>query len=388
MQLKHRHIQLSLAIILFIAALILLIIILEPSSTGYVEEKIAIPESKAVKKISGGDVSIRKAIAQSLSDTCAEARRPSQPDVVQPYTEDEREELLQRLQNDINKTKRTLIASSDPEHKHVSALLEEDPILRIDLISQALEAHADAYLLWDAVRICADSLNETGCPISEWEKKMLDVDGQNSEAWIRAAANRYESGDLGSAYAAMQQAAVAAESEDYWTHRLAMLERGFLAGSDLSFENRIERAFSVSAMQLPDYGAYVDMCKAEAPESIDWAYACLRYGETAERLGKTLIGQAIGRAIQKIALEAIGDDEQLTALERRGATTREQMNLDAQLNARLSQTSRLGIVGSSPTLFFAYLANIQTYGEAHAMTTLNSAIRDWLAENQDAGCVQ
>jgi hypothetical protein len=169
----------------------------------------------------------------------------------------------------------------------------------------------DAFVLWGAVHICAEEREANGCLLRDWEERLLKVDGQNSESWIRVAANRYKAGEPDSALDALRHAATAAETRAYWADTIGMVERGFAAGSDYAFSERVLMAFGFAASELSNYRDYVTMCKEQSAKNVDWAYTCLAYGELVENQGKTDMGVSIARSIQLLALEALGGEEKL-----------------------------------------------------------------------------
>jgi len=276
-----------------------------------------------------------------------------------------------------------LSVSSSAEHLHLAALLDNDPESRIDLLDRAVSRNPnDAFLLWGAVQICSKESDATGCPLREWEKRLLEIDGQNSESWVRVAANRYEAGEVDSALEAMRYAATAAETRAYWTETIEMIERGFAAGSDYSFPERAEMAFGFAATEIPNFADYVTMCEERSANSVDWAYACLAYGELVEDQGKTEMGVSIAFSIQKLAFKALGDADDLAAVEQRRQARRQELLVSAGEN--YMATARLLL--SSPAIFSAYLAAVRTHGEPGARAYLADETSRLLREKPELAC--
>ena len=319
-------------------------------------------------------------ISSSLAEICS-ADDEDSANVTQSYAETMTQ--IEQYKELIRNVKDRLVVSTEAEHLHLAALLETDISSRVELITKAMSRNPnDAYLVWDAVQICADMADQSDCPLREWENRLIAIDGQNSESWVQIAANRYVAGDADEALRAMRHAATSAESRAYWTEAIEMIERGFAAGSDYSFSERAGAAFGIAATKLPDYGTYVNMCKEQSAGSAVWAYVCLAYGELVENQGKTDMGQSIARSIQKLALEAIGDEEKLAAvLDRQQLSKQEMWGLARDhnfLNERL--------IFSSPAIFSAYLAAIRTHGEVGARTYLREETSRWLDQHQDLDC--
>ena len=162
------------------------------------------------------------------------------------------QEEFEAYLNKLKELKLSLSESSSAEHLHVAALLEDDPAVRVELLDRAISRNRDdAFLLWGAVQICSESGASVDCPLRDWEQRLIAVDGQNSESWVRVAANRYAAGEYDAALEAMRYASTAAESRAYWTEMIEMSERGFAAGSDYAFPERAFMALNVAATKLP-----------------------------------------------------------------------------------------------------------------------------------------
>jgi hypothetical protein len=276
-----------------------------------------------------------------------------------------------------------LSASAAAEHLHLAALLSDDPALRIELLDRAIAGHpSDPFLIWGAVQICSEVDAAIPCPLPDWEKRLIAVDGQNSESWVRIAANRYAAGEYDQALDAMRYASTAAESRAYWTETIEMIERGFAAGSDFAFPERAFMAVGVAASRLPRYGDYVTMCKEQSAKNVDWAHTCIAYGELVEHQGKTEMGVAIARSIQKLALEALGEWEKAAEVEQRLQARRQQRT--DRFNNDNDVTERL--VFSNPTLFYSYLAAVRSKGELEARLYLTEEVERLIEQQPELAC--
>ncbi|MDZ7768224.1 MAG: hypothetical protein U5K38_03725 [Woeseiaceae bacterium] len=89
------------------------------------------------------------------------------------------------------------------------------------------------------------------------------------------------------------------------------------------------------------------MCEERSSQSVDWAYACLAYGELVENQGKTEMGVSIARSIQRLALEGLGEVDKAAEVQQR-IDTRRQERLDSikDYNPRIDR-----LIFSNPTLF-------------------------------------
>ena len=246
------------------------------------------------------------------------------------------------------------------DHLHAAALLASDPALRLELIERSLaENPDDRFGLWSAVRICSRAPGSFDCPLRDREQRLAAIDGHNSETWVQVAANRYAEGDHDAALAALRQAGAAAESNGYLAETIELMERAMAAGTDLPLPGRAVTAWGLAAGELPRYGSYVTMCREASAQSPDWAYACLAYGELIERQGKIELGVRIGLSIQRLALDALGDETGAAAVQGRlQARQAEWRNL---FEGRKPGTERL--IFLNRRLFSAYLAAIRSHGE-------------------------
>ncbi len=283
------------------------------------------------------------------------------------------------------KTSDRLSSSSNPEHLHVAALLEEYPPARIALLDRAIsQDSSDAFLLWSAVRICSELDDRADCRLEEWQQRLIEIDGQNSESWVRVATNRYAAGDKAGALEAMQHASTAAESRIYWTEAVETLERGYAAATDLEFSQRALMAFGVAASQLPSFAPALNMCREESADNEVWAYTCLAYGELAENLGKTEIGVSIGQSFQILASEGLGDEQKAATVRLRQDARRDEMINDISNREYNAMIER--VFFSDPTLFSAYLMAVRSDGEIEAQRNINSQIERLLEQRPELAC--
>lgn len=277
----------------------------------------------------------------------------------------------------------TLSASSSAEHLHLAALLDDDPASRFELLDAAISrSPSDPLLVWGAVQICSEAIETMPCPLRDWERLLIAVDGQNSESWVRVAANRYAASEHDAALEAMRHASTAAESRAYWTEMIEMIERGFAAGSNFGFPERAVMALGFAASELPRYGDYVRMCEERSARSVDWAYACLAYGELVESQGKTEMGVSIARSIQRLAFEGLGEVEKAAEVQER-IEARRQERLDSikDFNPGIER-----LTFSNPTLFTAYLAAIRSEGEEAARRQITAQIEHLLEQQPELAC--
>lgn len=315
----------------------------------------------------------------SVEDLCAYeeyAARAERFDLDWNRAAEEYESMLRQIGH-------RLMVSENPEHLHTAALLEEDPERRMDLMARAVAAGGDEpFHVWSAVRMCAELIEETSCPLQAWQGRMLELDAQNSEAWMLAAAVRFQAGAGGAALDALQRAAASSESRVYWPETIEMTDRAFAAASDLPFRDRVAQGADFASLSLPNYLSYVTMCQEQSEQSQDWAYACLRYGEVSEREGKAAIGQRIALIIQRVALKSLGDEA------RQRAATERYEKVQGAMDAALTDShDAMMMVTSSPTLFSRYLASFRRAGEVETMASIHREAGRWARRHRDLDCI-
>lgn len=276
--------------------------------------------------------------------------------------------------------KERLAVSIDAEHLLVAAMFEER-VDRMELIGRAMAANKDNPLVvWYAVNWCSKYHEQTGCPLVSWESQLLRLDGQNSEAWIRVAANRLQAGDEQAGLRALQQAASASESRTFWPESIEMFERALTAVGGFSFPERASSAIGMAASNQPSYGDYMNMCREQSAKSRDWAYACLAYGELSQRQGMTVIGRSIAGSIQEVALESLAD-ERLTEV-----ATQNERDRRARLAVARGNSGSETLALSIPSIFFSYLDAFRARGEIEAMTYMREEADRWLALYENVDC--
>lgn len=351
------------------------------------------PGPVVVKKVDPS-LSLDPAVAQATTETPGDALRSALDDVCsgEPRSASDFARNIEQMQTRLEpfdlwqrRLLETLVQSSSAEHLHFAALLDRDPASQVELIRRAVSLDPnDAFTLWTAVHVCADKREATGCPLRDWERRLLQVDGQNSESWLRVAANRYQARDLDGALEALRRAATSAETRAYWTEAIEMAVRGYAVIGDRSFPERAAMAFGVAAANLPNVGDYVNMCKAQSEASVEWAYSCLAYGETVEKQGKTEVGVSIGLAIQLLALEALGESEKFAEVEqRKEARAKERRAMYSKIRPPMDE-----LMVSTPALFSSYLASIRTYGEFEAWSLMADEIDRLLQREPELACAR
>lgn len=319
-------------------------------------------------------------LRSALAARCADEARQPEPEPTPDQLQAQADEFEMRRRDIL----RQLKSSPSSEHLLFSTFLEKSPVQKVALVQSALlQNPSDALLLWHAVQICTAYADTSGCPLREWEQRLSDLDGHNSETWMRIAANRHREGDEESAMDAMRKAATSPSTSIFWTETIAMSERSLSASSDLSFPERAGMAFGLAATNLPRFGDFVNMCETKSEQITDWTFTCLDYGRLAEDQSKTDIGVSIALAIQNLALAALGDESSAAAATARHDKHKEKMR---DLFGAIDLAAVEHLVFSSPALFYAYLEMIRTHGESGARSFLADEVNRLLEQQPELAC--
>jgi len=313
------------------------------------------------------------AAAPAITD-CA----PVLPSMPQPQ---DPEKARAEYQQTINDLRDLLAKSPDAEHLHAAALLERDPARRIAILGRALvPGHSDAFLAWTAVNSCTRVKEPANCPLEAWEARLLALDSQNSEAWMLSATLRWRAGDVDAALRALRRAAASPESRVYWPEMLAIVERASAVGGH-SFIEGLSYAFGAAAMNGPDVGSAVRMCRAQSSSHREWAHACLAYGERVERQGRTMLQTSIARSIQRLALEVLEEEERLAAVIARQDAARPKSPVPLKGEVALESAML------HPAFFERYLDLVRTQGELAGRESLLAEWQAWLLRQQATRCL-
>ncbi|MCP5089543.1 MAG: hypothetical protein GY949_01325 [Gammaproteobacteria bacterium] len=379
--------RLPVAIALLVALLVLAAILGFLEKQGDTEIAALAPEPMEILPASVPPTSVVEfpvaALRSALTAVCSNDAADSEH---KEWTQEEIEadlDALNELELRLSDLSDRLSLSSSAEHLHLAALLEDDPALRVELLDRAISRDpSDPLLIWGAVQMCSESGESVDCPLRDWEQRLIAVDGQNSESWVLVAANRYAAGEYDKALEAMRYASTAAESRAYWTETAEMIERGFAAWSDYAFPERAFLALGLATSKLPRYGDYWTMCKEQSAKNMDWAYACVAYGELVENQGKTVMDVDMAHSIQRLGLEALGETEKAAVVEQRLQAHRQE-RLDS-LEEFNPATERLFF--SNPSLFLAYLAAVRSEGEVAARARITLEIERLLEQQPELAC--
>ena len=216
----------------------------------------------------------------------------------------------ERINDIIREARSTLGVSSQLELRLFAAQLADSPDDRIDIFRRTIDSgDVSPHFLWSAVNACLIYRERVPCPAEDWLKRLLDVDSENSEVWMRAAAFYYATDDLDRAKQALERASIAYEADNYWYEDVMSAKAGADAVGGFSERASYLMATGFAAAYPGPEQLYTDMCRDMSLKDPDWAYACAAYGERAGETATTIMARQIAKAIHANALVALGEPE-------------------------------------------------------------------------------
>ena len=200
--------------------------------------------------------------------------------------------------------------SAQLELQIFAAQLADSAADRIEIFKRSIDAgNVSTHFLWSAVNMCLDHMQTVACPAEDWLNRLLAVDSENSQVWMRAAGYYYATGDLDRARQALDRATIAYEADSYWYEDVMSAKAGADAVGGFSERASYLMAIGFAAAYPAPVKMYSDMCSSMSIRDPDWAYACAAYGERAGEIGTTIATRQLGRAIRANALIALGEPE-------------------------------------------------------------------------------
>lgn len=224
----------------------------------------------------------------------------------------------ERINEIIDEARTTLGDSAQLELRLFAAQLEDSAAGRIEIFRRSIDAgDVTAHFLWSAVNTCLVHMQTVSCPAEDWLNRLLAVDSENSEAWMRAAGYYYANDQPDRAKQALDRARIAYESNSYWYEDIMSAKAGADAVGGFSERASYLMAIGFAATYPAPMRLYSEMCNSMSGRDPEWAYACAAYGERAGETGTTIMTRQLAKAIQANALVALGeaaDSERIRAL--------------------------------------------------------------------------
>ncbi len=259
----------------------------------------------------------------------------------------------------------TLSSSRNPEDLVFYTVLAEQNGKALSRLVEEIDAGSRSpYLVWKAVNRCLSRNGSAfACPRAKWIELQKQLDGDNSEVWMRLAGLRFAQSDDAAGIAALERAANATRTEDYFARDLQTIVSGAEASGEVSRYEAAVFALGVSASVLPAYEYHSYACLDRGITDAYRIQLCEQYARNVQSRPTSAIVASMARSIETFARKTVGDTEGVEALE---AEAREETQAAMQ-NISLEQ-DREFLERLNPDLVYEYLADYAAYGEQEAQT--------------------
>lgn len=261
-----------------------------------------------------------------------------------------------------------LNGSDDAEHLLAAALLGGfgTPGAQLALLNEASRmAPSDALVAWNRLKVCRE-LNGATCDLREIETNALQVDGDNGAVWMEVAMLRLGEGRHNVAAEAVRRAIAAPRFDNYFIDHAVVIERALAIRGDRSYAERVFMGIGVAAASSVSYYRMTTECEALAGDGGVWLELCDQLGARMSVEENTILDQAIGRAIRKIAAAQSGDEERIEKL------TTDYEAFRSFYGGLLNDRSRQYLLENDEILLRQYVENLSTYGELEAQVRLKA----------------
>jgi len=259
-----------------------------------------------------------------------------------------------------------LARTGDADYLLAAALLSRSarPDRPLELLVRASDiAPRNRLVAWNRLTMCRDR-RVADCDLKKTEADAIEVDGTNGAVWMEIAMRRLAGDKQDAAVAAVRRAIAAPRMDHYFIDHVIVLERALASRSDLSYRDRVFQAMGYSAALTVPYYGITEHCDTVSEDLGVWIELCDQLGAKMFVDGRTLLDQAIGRALQKIAAKRSGDTDWMKR------STAEYEEFKAHYDKLLSDRSMQALLENDAAVLRQYVENFSTYGELEAQTRL------------------
>ena len=262
----------------------------------------------------------------------------------------------------------TLAETVDADYLLAAALLSQSlgPDRSLELLVRAAEiAPQNRLVAWNRLTKCP-SAQSIRCDRESIEAKAISVDGSNGAVWAELAMRRVGKRRNSEAIAAIRRAIAAPRFDSYFIDHVTVLELALASRNDLSYRQRYFMAMGYSAaLAVPSY-RITKHCETVAESVGVWVELCDQLGAKMFADGRTLLDQAIGRALQKIAAGRSGDDEWIER------STADYEAFREQYQKLIADRNSQALLENDEVVLRQYVENFATYGELEAQYRLKA----------------
>ncbi len=286
------------------------------------------------------------------------------PDWLQVEGRWDREISEERIDRILEYAEAAFIESKNIDELVFATTLNDQSGLGIERFVEEISSGARSpYLLFKAVDRCyAKNGSAAYCPREQWLELLTQLDSENSEVWIRVAGLRFVQGDDEAGMAALQRAATASGSDDYYARDLQNFVNGFSASGDVTRYEAVRLAQGLAASDLPAIEYHFYACTSPDISDARRLALCEQYVSNVQSRGTTEILRNVTERIDLFNLEARGSVEAAEQLQQQ----RDERTVEAMANILTEQASEL-LERLNPDLLYEYVNDVALYGELEAI---------------------
>ena len=259
----------------------------------------------------------------------------------------------------------TLSASKNPDELVFYTVLAEQNGEALSRLVEEIDAGSRSpYLVWKAVNRCLSRNGSAfACPRAKWIELQKQLDGDNSEVWMRLAGLRFAQSNNAAGMAALERAANATRTEDYFARDLQTIVSGAEASGEVSRYEAALFALGVSSTVLPAYEYHSYACLDPAITDAYRIQLCEQYAANVQSRPTSAIVASTAQSIEIFARKSAGDTQKVEALEAERLEETQNLLRDIPAEQARELLERL-----NPELMYDYLADFAAYGEREAQS--------------------
>lgn len=280
-------------------------------------------------------------------------------------TQEEIEARYAKQEEHFQDIAKQLTGSDDVEMVLAAALLLQGRgTTALDALQRASKLAPQSPLVaWNVLRTCRDG-DRAECDLARVEANAIRADGDNGAVWMELAMLHLSQDHLDKAEHDVRSAIAAPRFDSYFIDHAQLIERALEAGGNSNYTERMIAGISFSAAMAVSYYKITEHCaKIDALDAV-WVDLCQQIGEKMYADGRTLLDQAIGTSLVKIALRHTGDSTRIEE-----ATTRE-AEFREHYRALIPPVEAQNLLGNDDAVLRRHVEDLATYGELVALTKL------------------
>lgn len=283
-----------------------------------------------------------------------------------PLTDEQQEQKMREFEA----LARQLASTNDAEHVIAAAFLSagSPPSVVLERLQLAAKlAPNNPIVPWHQLRVCGENA-DLKCDFDAIRTHALTVDGDNGALLLEFALRKLVNGDVKGAEDLLRRVVVAPRFDNYFIDIAMLIERGLASRGDQSYVERVTSGMGFAATLGLPYGTITKHCSAVADPADEWVSLCFRLGEKMLAHGTSIIDQAIGTGLMKIAVKQSSNPE-----EARAAGQFEQ-DFKQYYQGLILDQSVWAVTENDEHVLRQYVENFATHGELLALERLSTEV--------------